>query len=304
MTEIIEWPARTRKGVPFSVGGSVVSESGGLVDGIEIEIFVNVNKENGGIEVGSGTTADGKFEVELRIPRTFTAGSYQLIAHAIANETYTESWSDPEIGVYSTTGLEFTGPAEIAVDVPARFSGRLTQDDGEPVDSREVQVQVDGRSMELVSTDENGMFEFANTFEAAGERTVEVAFEEQDFMLGVSASLAVSVTMPTTLIVDVPGPIGMDQEFRVSGALRDIRGNSLANHTVLLSLNSSASEPSETNAQGEFLFGLSVDRPGVPHNRCRIRWFREFRAQREHPDVRGHGTSLPSNQRRRSGAGG
>ena len=263
VTEIIEWPARTRKGVPFSVGGSVVSESGGLVDGIEIEIFVNVNKENGGIEVGSGTTADGKFEVELRIPRTFTAGSYQLIAHAIANETYSESWSDPEIGVYSTTGLEFTGPAEIAVDVPAKFSGRLTQDDGEPVDNREVQVQVDGRSMELVSTDENGIFEFANTFEAAGERTVEVAFEEQDFMLGVSASLAVSVTMPTTLIVDVPGPIGMDQEFSVSGALRDIRGNSLANHTVLLSLNSSGSEPIETNAQGEFLFGLSVDRPGV-----------------------------------------
>ena len=263
VTEIIEWPARTRKGVPFSVGGSVVSESGGLVDGIEIEIFVNVNKENGGIEVGSGTTADGKFEVELRIPRTFTAGSYQLIAHAIANETYTESWSDPEIGVYSTTGLEFTGPAEIAVDVPAKFSGRLTQDDGEPVDNREVQVQVDGRNLELVSTDENGMFEFANTFEAAGERTVEVEFEEQDFMLGVSASLAVSVTMPTALVLDVPGAIGLDQEFSVGGALRDIRGNSLANHTVLLSLNSSASEPSETNGQGEFLFGLSVDRPGV-----------------------------------------
>ena len=187
VTEIIEWPARTRKGVLFTVGGSVVSESGALVDGIEIEIFVNVKKENGGIEVGSGTTARGKFEVELRIPRTFTAGSYQLIAHAIANETYSESWSDPEIGVYSTTGLEFTGPAEIAVDVPAKFSGRLTQDDGEPVDNREVQVQVDGRSMELVSTDENGIFEFANTFEAAGERTVEVAFEEQDFMLGVCA---------------------------------------------------------------------------------------------------------------------
>ena len=263
VTEIIEWPARTRKGAPFTIGGSVVSESGALVDGMEIEIFVNVKKENGGLEVGSGTTADGKFQVELRIPRTFTAGSYQLIAHAVANETYTESWSDPEIGVYSTTGLEFTGPAEIAVDVPAKFSGRLTQDDGEPVDNREVQVQVDGRNLDLVSTDENGMFEFANTFEAAGERTVEVEFEEQDFMLGVSASLAVSVTMPTALVLDVPGAIGLDQEFSVGGALRDIRGNFLANHTVLLSLNSAASKPSETNAHGEFLFGLSVDRPGV-----------------------------------------
>ena len=263
VTEIIEWPARTRKGAPFTIGGSVVSESGALVDGMEIEIFVNVKKENGGLEVGSGTTVDGKFQVELRIPRTFTAGSYQLIAHAIANETYTESWSDPEIGVYSTTGLEFTGPAEIAVDVPAKFSGRLTQDDGEPVDNREVQVQVDGRNLDLVSTDENGMFEFANTFEAAGERTVEVEFAEQDFMLGVSASLAVSVTMPTALVLDVPGAIGLDQEFSVGGALRDIRGNSLANHTVLLSLNSAASKPNETNAHGEFLFGLSVDRPGV-----------------------------------------
>ncbi len=263
VTEIIEWPARTRKGVPFTIGGSVMSESGALVDGMGIEIFVNVKKENGGIKVGSGATVRGKFQVQLRIPRTFTAGSYQLIAHAIANETYSESWSDPEIGVYSTTGLEFTGPAEIAVDVPAKFSGRLTQDDGEPVDNREVQVQVDGRTLELVSTDENGMFEFANTFESAGERTVEVEFEEQDFMLGVSASLAVSVTMPTALVLDVPGAIGMDQEFSISGALRDIRGNSLANHTVLLSLNSDAKDPIETDAEGEFRIGLSVDRPGV-----------------------------------------
>ena len=263
VTEITEWPNRTRKGVPFTIGGSVVSQSGAPVDGMDIEIFVNVKKENGGIEVGTGATDRGRFEVELRIPRTFTAGSYQLIAHAIANDGYSESWSDPEIGVYSTTGLEFTGPAEIAIDVPAIFRGTLTKDTGDPVNDREVQVRIDGRTLVPLSTDENGVFEFENTFEAAGERTVEVAFEEQDFMLGVSASLDVSVTMPTALIVDLPGVIGMDQEFSVSGALRDIRGNSLADQMVLLSLNSAASEPIETNALGEFQFGLSVDRPGV-----------------------------------------
>ena len=65
------------------------------------------------------------------MPESFEEGSYQLIAHARSNDDYEESWSDPEIGVYSGTELEFSGPSEISVDEEGTFRGRLTEETGE-----------------------------------------------------------------------------------------------------------------------------------------------------------------------------
>ena len=263
VTDIKQWPERTRRGVPINIGGTVTSQTGFPVDGMEVDVFLNVKKENGGIKVGSGTVTRGIFEIELRVPRRFAARNYQLIAHTIANETHAESWSDPEIGVYATTGLEFTGPAQIPVDVPAEFTGRLTDDNGDAVSNHELEVLIDGLSLPPVSTNGDGVFGFSNAFEAAGDRVVEVKFEEKGFILSNAASLAVSVTMPTGLLVDIPGAISVAKEFRVTGSLEDIRGNPLADQEITLSLNDAANEPIRTNAQGEFQLNLSVDRPGI-----------------------------------------
>ena len=266
VTNITDWPERVRRGVPIIIEGTVTPESGKPVDGMEVDIFFNVKKENGGIKVGSGTVQRGRFEVELRVPRRFAARSYQLIAHAIAAETHAESWSDPEIGVYATTGLEFTGPAQLPVDVPAEFTGRLTNDHGDVMSGHQLEVLIDGLSVESVSTDSNGAFGFSNAFEVAGERVVEVKFEEKDFILGNAASLAVSVTMPTVLSLGLPGAISVGKEFSISGALRDVRGNPLAGQPIVLSLNREAQDSQdsiETGAEGTFQLPLSVDHPGL-----------------------------------------
>ena len=83
-----------------------------------VEVFINKQKEQGGILVGKGSATQGRFSLEIGLPGNFPRGSYQLIAHALGNSSYMESWSDPEIGVYSGTqvriqrpGQNFGGPA-------------------------------------------------------------------------------------------------------------------------------------------------------------------------------------------------
>ena len=105
-------------------------------------------KENGGIRVGNGfTVAAGplipwKFICRLPAsPVAATSSSPTLMA----NSEYEESWSDPEIEVYSGTGLQLAGPSEVSVDTLARFSGRLSEEIASGVANQEIQIAVDGQ---------------------------------------------------------------------------------------------------------------------------------------------------------------
>ncbi len=97
--------------VPFKDLGCIAFEptaSGGPVDAMRVDIFINENKEKGGVKIGIGTTDHGRFAVTLNLTAQFAGGSYQLIAHALADANYGDSWSDPEIVVYSGTGLRLS----------------------------------------------------------------------------------------------------------------------------------------------------------------------------------------------------
>ena len=150
--EIDKWPRETRKGLPFDIGGTVITLSGIPVNGIEVELFINETKEQGGWRLGTGTTENGRFEIEVRVPASFEGGSYQLIAHAIGNDDYKGSWSDPEIGVYSGTEMEFSGPSEISVDEEGTYQGRLMEETGGSLGGRTIRVNIQGLAPFQVTT--------------------------------------------------------------------------------------------------------------------------------------------------------
>ena len=262
-TQITQWPERTLRGMPFTIGGSVAAESGDRLDNMEVEVFINTKKEKGGTKVGSGFTQRGQFLLEIELPEGFARGSYQLIAHTLARPGYAESWSDPEIGVYSGTGLEFSGPTEIAVDVPAEFRGRLSEETGGPVASKEVQVKVDGQGLPPLTTDAQGQFSFSNTFGDAGEHLVEVEFAETDFMLGNAARLDVVATMPSSLEIVAPNQVRVGEEFQISATLRDQRGDALEQQSVELTLGGVPLDHATTDSQGAVSLAHSISRPGT-----------------------------------------
>ena len=252
VSEITRSPQKARKGFPFEIGGTVYTTSGLPADGMEVEIFINEEKVNGGVKIGSGITKDGRFEIEILVPTEFEGGSYQLIAHAIANPDFNESWSDPEISIYSGSEFELAGPTELPVDTEAVFRGRLFEETGSPLAGREIRVSIDGQRALAVVTNAAGSFEFSTTFSQPGRHQIEVDFGRDEFVLGNSARLAIDITLPTRLAIDAPGLVAVGREFALTGGLRDVRGEPLSGEPIDLSIGGSTIGQVRTDSEGNF----------------------------------------------------
>ena len=252
VTEITDFPARTRLGRPFTIGGSVTSSSGAPVDGMEVEVFINKQKEQGGILVGKGSATRGRFSLEIGLPGNFPRGSYQLIAHGVGNSGYLESWSDPEIGVYSGTRFEFSAPDKIPVDAPVELHGRLLEGTGDPIPNQEILLRIDGSPPSLISTNARGEFSFEVRFEDPGDHAIRVELVESGFLLGSVVELGVTATMHSLLEIDQPSGLPPGEEFPVSGTLRDHRGNPLAGQEVAVTVDDGAPHQVVTDSRGNF----------------------------------------------------
>ena len=160
VTAITQSPAEVRRERPFTVGGTVYTTTGHTVDGMTVEIYVNETKEHGGTKIGTATTRFGRWSAEVSLPRDMERGPYQLLAHAVANDDFEESWSDPDISVFSGTGLELTGPTRVPVDDEAEFSGKLTEETGEGVAGSELEIVVDGTVADTITTQEFRAIQF------------------------------------------------------------------------------------------------------------------------------------------------
>ena len=87
---------------------------------MQVEIYVNETKEHGGDKIGTAMTTSDGYEAEVTLPANMNLGDYQLLARTVGTDDYNESWSDPDITVFSGSGLELTGPAEITVTLKPR----------------------------------------------------------------------------------------------------------------------------------------------------------------------------------------
>ena len=258
VTTITQWPGAVRRQNPFIVGGAVTTEDGQNLSGVEVEIYVNETKEHGGILVGTATTTSSGYQAEVTLPAHVELGSYQLLAHAMGTDRYYESWSDPDITVFSGSGLELTGPAEITVDIEATFLGRLSEDTGRVVTDREVTVTIDGIAAPSVMTDSSGQFALSRTFSSAGSHWVEVEVQGGEFLLDNTARLNFQVTLPTETVLHAPAFVEVGEEFRVTGELRDIRGMPLAGEHVYVQIGEGPEQTVVTDASGLFQFTDTV----------------------------------------------
>ena len=252
VTAITSWPEQIRRRTAFTIGGTVRTTSGSPVSGLQVEIFINETKEHGGTRIGEATALNGRFQVEVSVPSSTERGGYQLLAHAISNEQYEESWSDPDITVYSEGGLQLTGPGEVPVDTQALFRGKVLDDSGSGVADMDVQVIVDGRDLPPQSTSKAGEFAFSLTFAEVGDHVVEVGFEGRDFLLGNTARLEVAAVMPTELIVSIPGEASIGEEFLIKGLLRNVRGQPLPQAEVTLTVGDGPPWTAFTGDDGRF----------------------------------------------------
>ena len=262
VTEITRSPTEVRRGQPFTVGGTVRTITNYPVDSMRVEIYVNETKEHGGTVIGTTTTRYGRFQAEAELPESLELGAYQLLARAVENERYYESWSDPDISVYSGSGIRLTGPSEVPVDVEAVFTGKLSEDTGQGVPDREIQIAIDGALIEPVVTDSFGNFEFARVFSDPGPHWVEVELSGAEFLVDNRARINFEVTLSTETTVQAPVSVEVGEEFVVAGTLQGIRGEALSGRSVTIHVGEQSME-AVTDESGMFELSSTLDGPGA-----------------------------------------
>ena len=236
ITSITDAPEQIRRQAPFVVGGTVQTTGGVDVGGVTVEIYINETKEHGGTKIGETTSRSGRFEAQAELPLTLDLGSYQLLARAVGNSLFNESWSDPDIQVYSGSKIELSGPTQVHLYEEAEFEGRLTDDAAVGVANRVIEVTFHGNTGLVVVTDEEGRFNFSKSFSQLGEHWVEVVLDGEELLLDNSARLSFDVVQPTQIAVYVPDAVVQGEELWVSGRVREADGQALQAGQVELTL--------------------------------------------------------------------
>ena len=262
-TAITEWTRDVRRGQTFTVSGTVQTTSGHSIHGMTIEVYVNETKEHGGTKIGTAVSQFGRWTAEVRMPRDVNRGPYQLLARAMQNDHFNESWSDPDISVYSGTGIELTGPARIPVDTAAEFSGRLTEEIGTGVEGQELSIIVDGAETGAVVSGQLGRFSFSHTFSEPGPHWIEVHIGDQEYLFQNSVRLDFQVTLPSVTAIEAPVSVRIGEEFSVTGTLLDARGEPLAGRTVAVAIGDLPERSATTDEAGWFALPGTLETPGA-----------------------------------------
>ena len=260
---ITDWPSDVRRGQTFTVSGTVQTTSGQGIHGMSIEVYVNETKEHGGIKIGTAVSQFGRWTAEVRMPIDVKRGPYQLLARAMKNEQFNESWSDPDITVYSGTGIELTGPARIPVDTAAEFSGRLTEEIGTGVEGQELSIVVDGTETDTVTAGQLGRFSFSHTFAEIGPHWIEVRIGDQEYLLQNSVRLDLEVTLPSVMTIEAPVSVRVGEEFSVTGTLLGARGEPLNGRTVTVAIGDLPERTEVTDETGAFEITSTLETPGA-----------------------------------------
>ena len=262
VTEITELPARVRKGFPATVSGTVRTVAGVAVDGVPVEIFLNTSKAPGGTKVGAGAAVQGGFDIEFEVPADFEVGSYQVLAHALATPGFRDSWSDPEIGVFTGTAIELQGPVTTPVDEPVTYSGRLLEEAGVAVSGQLLEVRRDGSPVSIVTTDDAGAFSFGQVFQDSGPHVIEVELRETEVLLGNIARLDVQATLPVRLTLDVPSRVDVDSQLDIAGVLVTSRGDPVGGRPLQVRIDAADPVAVFTGPDGRFTLPSRFADPG------------------------------------------
>ena len=251
ITNITDSPVEIRRMTPFVVAGTVLTSDGRNVSGMTVEIYINETKEHGGTKIGVTTSRSGRFQAEAQLPLTMELGDHQLLARAVGNSLFTESWSDPDVQVFSGNRLELSGPAEVDRKAEAVFDGRVTDDSERGVAERVIEVRFDGSTTRSVVTDQEGRFTFSETFSQLGQHWVEVELEGEELLLDNTARLSFEVVLPTEIAVYAPDSVARGEAVLVTGELREASGPPLKGGQVELTIESAEAVDTVTVDVGE-----------------------------------------------------
>ena len=184
------------KGGNFSVYGTVTTTNGSAVDGLSVEVFLKLSKNETGVRCGFGEVREGLFNITCEASPDLEVDDYMLVAHTLGNAVYEESWSDPPIRIMAETELIIEPPGRAHVGEEITLGGRLIDSsNGQPIEDMTVFIEIGGETVNL-TTDSTGSVSTIYAFETEGNKTVTLTLADSDYYLGSSNAVHIAVTAP------------------------------------------------------------------------------------------------------------
>lgn len=171
------------KGDEFTVEGFVTDNNNIGISGMYVEIFVNETKNTIGDFAGDGFTGfNGYFQINCLVPAQSETGTNQILAHAVKNDIYGESWSDPTIEIYSNTTIKLDTVNSVGLGYYLNIAGILVDDGEIPLGGETIIIQWDDTNIKTTTTNINGFFSVYYSPTNLGTYELKAIFEGGDYL--------------------------------------------------------------------------------------------------------------------------
>lgn len=184
---------RAIKGGKFVVMGTVTMVNGSAVDGVSVELFLTKMKNETGIRCGTWRVENGFFNITCDAAPSLKVGDYCLVAHALANKVYRESWSDPEIRIMTETQVSIQAPKTAYLGQYITVVGTLVdRSNGKPIANATVLMVLDDETGYYM-TDAEGRISMTHSYGTEGNKTITLLVEGSRYYIGSNTSFGIAV---------------------------------------------------------------------------------------------------------------
>ncbi|MBN2336464.1 hypothetical protein JXL21_12980 [Candidatus Bathyarchaeota archaeon] len=242
-------------GSSFTVAGIVVDDQGEDVTGLDVLVYLKKDKSEPGVLAGRGVVTDGLFNVTCVFPMGLPGGEYMVDAHALGNEIYLGSWSDPPITSYTETEFISDTPEKVVTGKTFNITGTLVEKQtAKGLPNTPCTVSTGFETLSAV-TDKNGRINVEAEYTEPGAFSIEMRYGGEDYRLeALTVTFIESIPLILTPTADIRLIRGENSLIGGTVHADEIPGEL---ETITLSLESQEIS-TVTNERGEFFIVYRV----------------------------------------------
>ena len=260
-TEITKVSSVAYKEDYFTVEGTVKDQQNSGISDMILEVFVNKTKTTTGGFAGTGRTdSSGYFDIQCVVPKSAGVGTNHILAHAIGDQIYTESWSDPTFEIYSNTSLILDTANSVGIGDSLSIIGYLLDASGQPIYGKTISVYWEGTLIGQTTTGEGGLFTYPYQVNTLGNFDLYATFEGSEYLGSSEDSQTITVKDTKTRLTTTVSPttIHRGDQIDIKGTLYSGLNNPISNSPIDIYYDRKKVSNTTTSSKGEFDIPISA----------------------------------------------
>lgn len=253
---IIEAPALVYSDA-FDVTGLLTDDNNNPISGASVKLY----RDNDILEATETTDSNGEVIFHRNAPTSITSYDFQLKYDGDTYHNSSNSSIVTRVVNKETSILNLISPLDESTYIndgsKIFVKGNLSDNDGTPLENKNIQIKKNNNLITTLTTNEEGDFirgiplEFLNI----GRNELDFIFNEEEYYTGSTQTVIINVeTTPTNLTIEVPALIYSDV-FYITGILTDENSDGIAGANVKLIRDGNILEATDTtDLNGEVTF--------------------------------------------------